>query len=478
MWRYIFRRELLDHMTSMRFALTLILSVLLMGLNGLLTGGGKFQGEMNSFIKKRQGGIEWLEQRTNDLAELGVRGPGMLFKQPSPLGFCAAGRDDYLPDSINAGYGTTYGGNWGMWIYEPWCLRYNAPDAPPKSGIVTEFAELDWVFIIGLVLSLMAILLTFDGICGDRQAGTLQLMLSGRVPRAAVIAGKFLGALTVLLLALMLGVLVNLTIIRTLGSISLNAAMLLKMAVMVGTAIFYLAFFVALGLLVSSRCERPATSLVNLLLIWTVLLFLLPNTTAGLVSSLKAGQEVSQEEWDAEKQANWERHGIRELHYSGEEKKPPYAFVEKIAGFIDEWLVINRRFAEALLGQNLDQVRLGRDMNVITPFGIFQSVMESLADTGLPRHLRFIREARKYEKSYREFVRRQDAADPDSYHLMGVIEGVSHRAVPPETVPRFSEDLSAQATILSTLPDLLLLALFALIAFMAAHLAFLRARIA
>jgi hypothetical protein len=49
--------------------------------------------------------------------------------------------------------------------------------------------------------------------------------------------------------------------------------------------------------------------------------------------------------------------------------------------------------------------------------------------------------------------------------------------VPPEAVPRFAEDLSVGATLAATASDLALLGLFALVAFMAAHAAFLRAEV-
>jgi hypothetical protein len=68
----------------------------------------------------------------------------------------------------------------------------------------------------------------------------------------------------------------------------------------------------------------------------------------------------------------------------------------------------------------------------------------------------------------------EDAADPQSYHLLGIAEGMSHKAVAPESVPVFKEDLTAATTIAAALPDLLVLALFAIVAFMAAHLAFAR----
>ena len=478
MLRSVYHRELLDHLTSLRFALVLVVSVVLMGLNGILTAGGGSQTRISKYIASQERRSESLVKRAAELSELGAKGPGRLQKRPSALAFCAGGRDDYLPGVISASYGATYGGNWGMIIYEPWYLKYDTPAAPPRSGIVAEFVEIDWVFIVGLVLSLMAILLTFDAISGDRQAGTLQLTLGGAVPRSAVLGGKFLGALTVLLVALGVGVGLNLLVIVLLGTIDLHPGALIKMAAMLAAAVLYLCFFLGLGLLVSARSERPASGLVVLLLVWTVLVFLLPNTMAGVISSLGGGQGLTERDRQAAIEENWVNHGIRALHHAEADGRPPYGFVERISDFVSDWFAINRRFAEAFLQQELAHVELGRDLSRGTPYGVFQYAMESLADTGLPRHRRFIEAARRYEGVFRAFVESRDRADGDSYHLAGVTAGLSHQPVPEEIIPRFREDLSAGASIGSTAPDLLILLLFAVAAYMAAHLAFVHREIA
>jgi hypothetical protein len=79
--------------------------------------------------------------------------------------------------------------------------------------------------------------------------------------------------------------------------------------------------------------------------------------------------------------------------------------------------------------------------------------------------------ARRHERTFRETVQARNAADPESYHLMGVVAGVSHQSVPEEAIPVFTEDLSDRATVAATAPHLLLPALHAVLAFLAAHLA-------
>ncbi len=470
----IFKRELLDHLMSVRFALTLVLAVVLLALNGILFAGGPFQRQMNDFIENRQNSIKHLQNRAGNLSNLYIEGVGVLYKQPSPLVFCASGRDKYLPQTIYGGSRESISRfDWGLTLYSPWFLRYSTPNELPPSGVVSDFVEIDWVFIIGFVLSLMAVLLTFDSISGERQNGTLALLLSGSVSRTTVLGGKFLGAFFVLALALTLGVLVNLLVITLFGSMILTLQIGLKLATMGVAALLYLAFFVGLGLLVSSRFERPTASLVILLLVWTVLIVLLPNTTAGISSSFEMKDLQWKERRDAV-DAVKHKHGIDRLQNPNPEGKMPADYVEKFADYVAEWYSVEHQFEEVFLQQQLAQVEWGRKLNRISPYGVFQYALESLADTGISRHYRFIQDAGEFESVFRNFIKERDASDSESFHLLGLTEGMSHISVPPETVPIFMEDLSARSTVVATAHDLLLLTLFALVAFMASNVAFLR----
>ena len=51
----------------------------------------------------------------------------------------------------------------------------------------------DLVFIIGVFLSLMVFLLSYDSISGEREEGTLRLVFSYNVPRDTFLLGKYIG---------------------------------------------------------------------------------------------------------------------------------------------------------------------------------------------------------------------------------------------------------------------------------------------
>lgn len=470
----LFRRELADHLMSLRFSLSLLIAVALMAVNGILFSGASYELRVERYQEGLASRQTWLAQRVGHLGDLAERGPGVLHKRPSPLGFAATGREEFLPASVDAHSTSSYGGSWGFMVLGPWHLRYGSPQAPPATGIVPDFVEVDWVFVAGFCLSLMALLLTYDGICGERAEGTLRLVLAGPVPRHAILLAKFGAAWAVLAAALAIGLAVSLLILVLTGPVALDGALWGRVGLIYAAACLYLASFVGLGLFVSARSGAPASSLVSLLLAWTVLLVLLPNTTAGVVSYFQepeADWKAHQAQLDAlmEERRIWKQHSP-----VAEGQRPPREFVQIFSDYLAERLRLERPFEEERLRRQLEPVELGRALNRASPYGTFQFAVESLAGTGLPRHLRFLEAARQYERAFRQFVDERDQADPASYHLFGLAPGLSAEPVPVEAVPAFHEDLSLGTTLAGTATDLALLALFALVAFMAAHAAFLR----
>lgn len=474
----ILRRELADHLTSLRFALTLLITTALMAVNGVVFSGSGHERAMERYqqqVRRAEGRFEGL---ASSLGELAVQGPGTLAKRPSSLSFIAFGREDFLPGTIGAHSTGSYGIASGFTIHNPWVLVYWSPAAPAAAGIVPDFVEVDWVFIVGFCLSLMALLLTYDGVSGERLEGTLKLALSGPLPRYGLLLGKFAAAWIVLAAALTLGAVLNLLILGLAGTVELGPDLLLGLTPVYCACLLYLACFVGLGLLVSSLSRRPSSSLVVLLLIWTVLLVLLPNTVSGAGSYFREPKmdwrsHISQREALRQEHQIWRKTSPVE---PGE--RPPAEFVAEFSDFLRDHLRLERSYYEENLRRQLRPVEAGALVNRVSPYGILQYALESLAGTGLPRHLRFNEDARRYALDFRRFTEERDQADPDSYHLFGLVPGLSERPVPVEAIPRFRERLSSGAVLADTSTDLALLALFALLAFMAANIAFLRSEIA
>jgi len=53
------------------------------------------------------------------------------------------------------------------------------------------FPPLDFLFIVTIIMSLLAMLFSYDAIAGERQSGTLRLVISNSISRTKVLFGKF-----------------------------------------------------------------------------------------------------------------------------------------------------------------------------------------------------------------------------------------------------------------------------------------------
>ena len=185
-----------------------------------------------------------------------------------------------MPNYAEGGYH-----RWGQGGQPPlesfWILGYPSV-TPDLHNVRPNVTKVDWGFIIGYVLSLIALLFTFDSISHEREQGTLRLMFANSIPRHTVLIGKFLGALISINIPFTLAVLVNLLIISTSSDVHLDAEAWGRLGFIFFISLLYIGLFLALGLLVSARVQRSAVSLVILLLAWVTLVVFMPSTLVSI----------------------------------------------------------------------------------------------------------------------------------------------------------------------------------------------------
>ena len=110
---HIVTRELYDHLTSLRFALTTIILVALMVTNAVVhlqTHPEQVRKYSNKVIASQNE----LKSRTQ-LYTLLRNGPGKLYKRPASLAFIADGGDALLPSESVSGHAWTLYGTTSIW---------------------------------------------------------------------------------------------------------------------------------------------------------------------------------------------------------------------------------------------------------------------------------------------------------------------------------------------------------------------------
>ena len=472
---HIARRELHDNLTSLRFAL---ITVLILGvmIGNAVVYLGEYRERIREYRRNVSESLDQMSSRTDRLYNLVLNGPGRLYKKPSALAFCADGGEAFLP-----GYTQGSRKNW-QWGREParfdgiWRMFH--PQVNPRLwDILPDFTQIDWVFLITVVLSIVAILFTFDAISGERERGTLRLMLANSLPRDAVLLGKFLGALLTIGIPFLIAALINLFLLSTSGSIQLGAGDWVRLGVIVLLTVLYVGIFIALGLLVSSRARQSSTSLMILLLIWVVVAILMPSTLGSLVSGLKqpmTSDELRIRRGELHREYR-EQYVDRGLLEEPPTREIPPAKVTLLWGkyHLEESLAEERLFEEHLRSQ-IDQIALARTLTRTSPAAIVRYAIESLTGTGFSRHLQFLSQVKVYATQFRDFLAETDKADKASPHALFFKHAISEKPVIFDAIPKFEDQSTFGGSIDAAIVDILLLLLFLVVLFAGAFLSFLR----
>ena len=469
MW-HIAKRELYDNLNSLRFALATVLLLGLMLTNAVLhlrEHPERVQRYREHVSEHQNHIVSYAESGLYDLAQ---KGPGNLYKKPSDLHFCIEGGETFLSNRAQGGYH-----RWSTDTLKSfWILAY--PSATPNQDNVRPvITKVDWGFIIGYVLSLVALLFTFDSISGERERGTLRLTLAHSIPRHTVLIGKFWGALISVNIPFTLALLVNLLVISTSSEVHLGAGAWGRLGIIFGIAFLYTCLFLALGLLVSARVQRSAVSLVVLLLVWSTLVVFMPSTLASI-----AGGSASPRPTFGFSERSSQLHDELGEEYSSHRYGPPDDSMKSIQ-LSGEYVIKDaeqqERLHEERLNQRISQVNRARAITRLSPVTIFQHLLEAFAGTGFERHLQFLANVKSYTQQFRVFINDTDRADPESLHILGIREGMSQKPVSPEAVPKFEDTLSLSKDFNTAAVDLLLLTLFFVVLLSGAYLAFIRVEV-
>ena len=472
---HITKREIYDNLNSLRFALTTVLLLALMVTNAV-----KHLREHPKRVQRYQDAVteslNHLTDRADDsLYTLAQYGPGNFYKKPSSLHFCANGGEPILPDTIKVEeppvFATDSENN--VLLEGVWSLSY--PDANLQNkNVGPDVSQVDWAFIIGYVLSLIAVLFTFDAFSGEHERGTLRLMLANSIPRHSILIGKFLGALLSISIPFILAVLVNLLLISTANTVHLTTEAWGRLGIICFLALLYTSLFLALGLLISTRVQRSAVSLMILLLTWVTFVVFMPSTFASIASSFSPAMSFD-EFWQ-------QRNPIREDLW---DKYDEWLWSSKLddrtlrakSDFYTENAEREERRHEERLKYRTTQVHRARAITSISPATLLQHLIEAFAGTGFERHLQFAGNVQRYAHQLREFVADTDQGDPESLHIIGVREGMSQKPVSPEAVPKFEDTLSLSKDFNTRTTELLLLTLFVIVLLSGAYLAFVRVEV-
>jgi ABC-type transport system involved in multi-copper enzyme maturation permease subunit len=468
MIRQIINKEILENLYSFRFILSLLLIIVLFAVSGFVFVG-KYGQQSSDYWEKTNENLTGLKEQSRWLYRLAFYQQS-VWRKPKPLALCAEGFEKSLPNHF---------------VFD--IFSSNLPEIKGRSNFtLSHFSSIDWVFIISMILSFLALVFTYDSVSGEKEDGTLRQILANTIPRYKLLLGKYFGVMLTIGIPLFIGLLVNLIIVVSSNVAVISGLDWLKILTIVLVSLLCLSIFILLGMFVSARTAHPANSMVILLLIWVVSVILIPGF--GRIISEVSGKTPNPAELDrklgeipAEMWENSDRFGQRAGYMSGDVNDPGNNPPARGRLRTAETNAKNQA-REDYHNKMLVPAFVGRNLTCISPTVIYQRISESIAGTGINRCVNLCQQVKEYQAALKEYIRGKDAEDSQSLHLIFPEQGcaqawqtISHKPVDFGTVPKFQErDLALGQSLKLAIWDVGLLALFNLVFFAAAFVSFLR----
>lgn len=263
-------KEFLDSLLNRRFMLLAVFSILLMPMSAWINYE-YYDARKDAFDS------QYAAFTTADDAESVNR----AYRAPALMSTLARGNEPYMPiyyafSSVSAGTRTdaTIPGN------------IEAQDF----AILSTFGSFDFLFLVQVVFSLLAILLAFDMIAGEKERGTLKAVLANSVPRDRFILSKFIGGYALLWLTFLIGFLLLFLVLILFNSQFATGAVLLRMGSLFFFSSLFLAGFFGLGLMVSTFCHSSRTAIIILLIVWVMMQLVIPKAGEMIAVVLRPTQ--------------------------------------------------------------------------------------------------------------------------------------------------------------------------------------------
>ena len=274
------QKEIMHHILSVRFVVLLLMCLILVPLT-LST----------NYRNYRQNLVDYQEAVKLTNLEETTMNPGMpldpevevskLILKPTPLSVFANGLADVLPGYL----GMTRNG-----------ITQGAPVV--VSSLSYLLGHLDFLFVVGTVFSLLALLFTFDAIAGEREAGTLRITLANSVPRDLFLWSKLIGGYVVFVVPFLVSLLFGLLMLVWQGFPLGEPEIFPRVLGLSIISLLYIGVFFAIGTVISTYLDNSKTALIVAFTVWVFAVLITPRVgflAAKFIAPTQTSQSVYME---------------------------------------------------------------------------------------------------------------------------------------------------------------------------------------
>ena len=293
-------------------------------------------------------------------------------------------------------------------------------------------ASIDIVTVFQILLSLLALVFAYDAIAGERENGTLRLMLANPVRRSLIVLSKYLSAMICFIPPILISFLLALLFQFQSPAVNYRTADFLRIGGILFSTLLYVSTFYLIGLLVSCISHRTSTSLITSMFLWIVLIFIYPNASLFMVNRFveteekieQADREISQimEGFQREKaklrdpftwpfllKGSWGGTSIsKDVTYIAAESEPEISTVktyyqelepQRLRAVESAWLVRKHAYSETFVRKS----ETARTALRFTPTGLYYLATSAYAGTDLAAVETFFKAARQYRQTLLDY---------------------------------------------------------------------------
>lgn len=421
----LIRKELQNTLLSPRFPVVFGLASVLIILS-FVTGLNEYRTAVQQYDTATRLAAQELREKSSWMG-LATR----VYRKPDPMQIFVAGVQNDI-------------GRWSsIGAREPVKLRHSVYEDDP---IFAMFRFLDVPFIVQVVLSLLAILFTYDAVNGEKESGTLSLVLSNAVPRTTFILAKCAGSWSGMMIPLTVPFAIGLLIVM-IDQPPLTADHWQALGLLIAGAVLYGTVFVMLGILSSTLTRRSSASFLLCLTVWMFSVLIIPRLgvlIAGRINPvtpvelLEARQaQYARDRWKTFEQGLSDRWTQRMASVStlSEPEREAYRQANR-AGWMAEEDELRQQMEQEIgehahklqadqRNQRIEQERTAFGLARISPAAAFQHAAITLARAGIDLKDRYEDEIDAYRTRFAGVVRRKrsEAGGPGGVEITMSSEG-------------------------------------------------------
>ena len=214
-------------------------------------------------------------------------------RKPNPLSIFNIGMEKSGADMVSIELATP------IWEKE---AQKQGSDNP----FLSIFLSIDVIFVFKIVVSALAILFAYNTISGEREDGTLKLVLSNPIPRDALVIGKYLGGMLSLFPIVVVSFIIGLVIAFASPATDFDGGDLLPLVTVLAVSLLYVSICYLFGLLLSIWTKEAATTLILSMFIWGILTIVHSNIATFAVAKFPPYKLQSEKETRQQVEQIWD----------------------------------------------------------------------------------------------------------------------------------------------------------------------------